>query len=61
MRAFESNPSANPNQNESEACLPIAKNEDVEYSEELADADDRAAQHRAEEAEQRQEASCQPE
>ena len=35
--------------------LPIAKNEDVEFSWELADEDDREAVRRAEEADRRQE------
>ncbi|GGG10820.1 YfhD family protein [Paenibacillus abyssi] len=35
--------------------LPIAKNEDVEYSEELADRDDRIAQERASAADERAE------
>jgi len=34
--------------------LPIGRNEDVEYSEELADADDLEAQERAEAADRRQ-------
>lgn len=39
-------------------CLPIAKNEDVEFSEALADEDDLEAMKRAEEADRRQEGSC---
>ena len=35
--------------------LPVAKNEDVEFSLELADEDDREAKQRAEEADQRAE------
>jgi hypothetical protein len=35
--------------------LPIAKNEDVEYSAELADAHDKEAQERANQADARQE------
>lgn len=35
--------------------LPVAKNEDVEFSAELADEDDREAMQRAEEADQRAE------
>lgn len=35
--------------------LPIAKSEDVEFSEALADADDREALERAEAADERQE------
>jgi hypothetical protein len=35
--------------------LPVAKNEDVEFSVELADEDDREAMQRAEEADQRAE------
>jgi hypothetical protein len=35
--------------------LPVAKNEDVEFSAELADEDDREAQERANAADQRQE------
>ncbi|MBH5318150.1 YfhD family protein [Paenibacillus sp. GSMTC-2017] len=37
------------------AELPIGKNEDVEFSEELADEADRKAQQRANEADQRNE------
>jgi hypothetical protein len=33
--------------------LPIGKNEDVQYDPTIADADDRVAQHRAEEADER--------
>lgn len=36
--------------------LPVAKNEDVEFSQELADQADVTAQRRAEEADRRQEA-----
>ncbi|MFD2612719.1 YfhD family protein [Paenibacillus gansuensis] len=35
--------------------LPVSKNEDVEYSDEIADGDDREARERAAEADQRQE------
>ncbi|WP_248926738.1 YfhD family protein [Paenibacillus hamazuiensis] len=35
--------------------LPIAKNEDVEYSAELADAEDKEARQRADQADARQE------
>ncbi|WP_328699937.1 YfhD family protein [Chengkuizengella marina] len=41
-------------QKKPEKRLPIAKNEDVEFSESLADEDDLEAQKRAKEADQRQ-------
>ena len=44
----------NHNQNENQK-LPVAKNEDVEYSRELADADDLEAVERMEAADRRQE------
>jgi hypothetical protein len=42
-------------ENEAARCLPVTGSEDVEYSEELADADDREAQLRAEAADRRAE------
>jgi hypothetical protein len=46
-----------PNQEKEERELPIAKNEQVEFSSEVADADDIEAVIRAEEADNRQENS----
>ncbi|AEI42679.1 YfhD family protein [Paenibacillus mucilaginosus] len=43
------------NQERSRSQLPIAKNEDVEFSSELADANDLEAQERADLADARQE------
>jgi hypothetical protein len=46
-----------PNQEKEERKLPIAKNELVEYSSEMADEDDIEAVERAEEADNRQQNS----